>query len=53
MSIEEYIDIDLTRINENHLAYRIIKKEEHEQEHIMTQGYCCFNHVMAYAPRKQ
>jgi hypothetical protein len=36
MSIEEHIDIDLTRISENHLAYRIIKEEECEQEHIMT-----------------
>jgi hypothetical protein len=24
MSIEEHIDIDLTKISENHLAYRII-----------------------------
>jgi hypothetical protein len=37
MSIKEHIDIDLTRISEYYLAYRIIKKEDHQQEHIMTQ----------------
>ena len=46
MSIKEHIDIDLTRISEYYLAYRIIKKEDHQQEHIMTQGFCWFNHII-------
>jgi hypothetical protein len=40
MSIEEHIDRDLTKIGENRSTYHITKEEEHEQEHIMTQGYC-------------